>query len=126
VLKRGDIIKLGRVVYKIKDYKIENAINPLDQKECPSEEPPVDIQEAFGTPEAGDTCRFCHGEENTPGNPLFSICKCSGSMRFIHLNCVKTWIAVKLTTKKQGYLTTYYWKTFECEICKHSYPCKGD
>ena len=36
-------------------------------------------------------CRICLGEEEETVNPLISPCKCAGSMRFIHHQCLKTW-----------------------------------
>ena len=35
-------MKIGRVVYKIKDYRIENGVNPEDQKSAPCEDSPID------------------------------------------------------------------------------------
>lgn len=44
MLKRGIVIKFGRIMLKVKNYKIENALNPEDQKECPCEATPIDMQ----------------------------------------------------------------------------------
>lgn len=44
-------------------------------------------------------CRICLMEDNEIDNPLFSPCKCSGSMRFIHHECLKTWFASKRIMK---------------------------
>lgn len=33
------------------------------------------------------------------------------------------WLTTKLVEKKQGTLTSYYFKSLECEICKSPYPC---
>jgi pSer/pThr/pTyr-binding forkhead associated (FHA) protein len=38
-------------------------------------------------------CRICLGEEDEPlSNPLFSPCKCAGSMGLIHLECLREWL----------------------------------
>ena len=37
-------MKLGRVMLRVKDYRIENAVNPEDLKEKACENTPVDIQ----------------------------------------------------------------------------------
>ncbi|KIS00118.1 E3 ubiquitin-protein ligase MARCH6 [Cryptococcus deuterogattii 2001/935-1] len=56
--------------------------------------------------EEGDVCRVCRlGEE--PDNPLVYPCKCSGSVRFVHPDCLKQWVAQ--SQKKH------------CEICGHKY-----
>lgn len=36
-------------------------------------------------------CRFCN-EESTSERPLFFPCKCKGSMKFIHQECLQDWI----------------------------------
>jgi hypothetical protein len=41
---------------------------------------------------------------------------------FIHFQCLKNWIKSQRHTKVYGKnVTSYYWKKFECEICKQSY-----
>ncbi len=40
-------------------------------------------------------CRFCWISGATPENPLLGTCKCSGSVGFIHLQCLKEWLSVK-------------------------------
>jgi hypothetical protein len=41
---------------------------------------------------------------------------------FIHYKCLKNWLDLKVATKESGNILSYFWKTFECEICKHAYP----
>jgi hypothetical protein len=43
-------------------------------------------------------------------------------MKFIHYECLKNWLRVKVTPKITDQLNSYYWKAFECEICKQAYP----
>lgn len=70
----------------------------------------------------GNHCRFCWGAENTEENPCIVPCKCSGSVGFIHYNCLKNWLLTKQQKKESEHLISMYWKTFECEICKFAYP----
>jgi hypothetical protein len=49
-------------------------------------------------------------------------CKCAGTVGFIHFTCLKSWLGSKLHKKESADLTSMYWKTFECEICKSAYP----
>jgi hypothetical protein len=72
-------------------------------------------------PSAG-SCRFCWGSDSTEENPCIVPCKCSGSVGFIHFNCLKNWLSTKLQKKENDSLISMYWKTFECEICKSAYP----
>lgn len=44
-------------------------------------------------------------------------------MGLIHYECLKNWILTQKVTKVHGEnVTSFYWKKFECEICKQSYP----
>ena len=53
--------------------------------------------------EDSDTCRICRGE-GTKEEPLFYPCKCSGSIKFVHQNCLMEWLSH--SQKKH------------CELCK--------
>ncbi|KAF2803294.1 uncharacterized protein BDZ99DRAFT_576204 [Mytilinidion resinicola] len=53
--------------------------------------------------EEADTCRICRGE-GTPDEPLFYPCKCSGSIKFVHQECLMEWLSH--SQKKH------------CELCK--------
>ena len=50
-----------------------------------------------------DTCRICRGE-STPDEPLFYPCKCSGSIKYVHQDCLMEWLSH--SQKKH------------CELCK--------
>lgn len=67
-------------------------------------------------------CRICLSEEFDDMNPLFSPCKCSGSMKYVHLTCLGTWISSKKVTKETAFCKTYFWKNLECELCKTVFP----
>lgn len=56
--------------------------------------------------EEQDTCRICSAPAE-PDQPLFHPCKCSGTIRYIHQDCLTTWLA---HSKKKT-----------CDVCKHSY-----
>lgn len=50
-----------------------------------------------------DTCRICRGE-GTSDEPLFYPCKCSGSIKYVHQDCLMEWLSH--SQKKH------------CELCK--------
>lgn len=50
-----------------------------------------------------DTCRICRGEA-TSSEPLFYPCKCSGSIKYVHQDCLMEWLSH--SQKKH------------CELCK--------
>ena len=50
------------------------------------------------------------------------LCRCSGSVGSIHLQCQKSWLDVKKKQTVSANFQTLYWKSFECEICKKAFP----
>jgi hypothetical protein len=67
-------------------------------------------------------CRFCWMASASEENPLLQCCKCAGTVGCIHLECLKSWLEVKRQSKESTNFSSYFWKTFECEICKTAYP----
>ena len=70
-------------------------------------------------------CRICFCEGSFEGNdPLISPCKCTGSVKYIHLNCFRKWLTSKIITKTSptNSIYCYTFKTLECEICKTIIP----
>ncbi|KAL7959301.1 hypothetical protein V8C34DRAFT_117666 [Trichoderma compactum] len=55
------------------------------------------------TDTAPSICRICRGE-GTPAEPLFYPCKCSGSIKYVHQDCLMEW----LSHSQKKY----------CELCK--------
>ncbi|KAI1169536.1 hypothetical protein F4777DRAFT_572768 [Nemania sp. FL0916] len=53
-----------------------------------------------------DTCRICRGEA-TADEPLFFPCKCSGSIKYVHQDCLMEWLSH--SQKKH------------CELCKTAF-----
>ena len=69
--------------------------------------PPVTKSEGnslWSNTEEEDCCRVCHGavEES---RPLFHPCRCSGSIKFVHQDCLQTWLRISNQTNPK------------CELC---------
>jgi E3 ubiquitin-protein ligase MARCH6 len=64
------------------------------------------LQPADSRADDADTCRICRGE-GTAAEPLFYPCKCSGSIKYVHQECLMEWLSH--TQKKH------------CELCKTSF-----
>eukprot|EP00879_Flechtneria_rotunda_P007361 GHRR01007722.1.p1 GENE.GHRR01007722.1~~GHRR01007722.1.p1 ORF type:complete len:483 (+),score=231.52 GHRR01007722.1:81-1529(+) len=56
--------------------------------------------------EDGDCCRICRCP-GTAGNALFFPCKCSGSIKYVHQQCLLDWLQHSGNT--------------HCEVCKHQF-----
>ncbi len=70
-------------------------------------------------------CRICYGEEeDEKENPMVQPCQCSGSLKYIHLLCLKHWIMTRSCSKVDDneYCTVFLFKETECEICKSKLP----
>ena len=72
-------------------------------------------------------CRICYAEEEPVSdfnNPLVQPCKCSGSLKYIHLNCLKHWLNTKSCIKVEtnDNYSIFLVKPVECEICKTKFP----
>ncbi|XP_065767047.1 probable E3 ubiquitin-protein ligase MARCHF10 [Muntiacus reevesi] len=64
--------------------------------------------------EEGDLCRICQIAGGSLTNPLLEPCGCVGSLQFVHQECLKTWLKVKITSGADlGTVKT-------CEMCKQS------
>ena len=98
-LSEGDIIKIGKVKYIVKNIVIGNiAIKSKDKQ-------------FFNLiPECSDfkKCDYCN--EN-----IFRLCKCEN--QYIHVNCVKEWIDERIITKKNNKktVTNYYFPIMKCD-----------
>ena len=70
-------------------------------------------------------CRICFSEGNFEDkNPLISPCNCTGSVKYIHLNCLRKWLTSKINVKSSSSGNIYYYSfsNLECEICKATIP----
>lgn len=120
-MRQGQVLKLGRVKYLVKslynglEKQIDSSEGDMDtsDEDCLEEGEIVDKSQAV--------CRVCW-ERGTDANPLLSQCRCSGSIKFIHLDCQRHWLASKVTIREIDGCVTYLWKTLECEVCKTALP----
>ena len=69
-------------------------------------------------------CRICYIKEETENNPLVRPCICSGSMKYIHLSCLKKWISTRSCVKidNNENCSIFLIKPVECELCKTKFP----
>lgn len=117
ILAEGDIIKLGRVCFKVTSLR--------SNLECLSGENTQDSDESdceIPNERENGTCRICLYDDSDAQNPMISPCNCSGSMRYIHLNCLQQWLSSRMVSRNTENCTTYSWKSIDCEICKSSFP----
>eukprot|EP00096_Caligus_rogercresseyi_P010344 TRINITY_DN3733_c0_g1_i1.p1 TRINITY_DN3733_c0_g1~~TRINITY_DN3733_c0_g1_i1.p1 ORF type:complete len:654 (-),score=148.15 TRINITY_DN3733_c0_g1_i1:1214-3175(-) len=57
-------------------------------------------------------CRICQLPSMEPNNQLISPCRCLGSIRYVHNNCLLKWLEVS-SKRRNG--------TASCELCQYQY-----
>jgi len=120
-LSKDLVIKLGRVRYRVKEVS-DGSSEPVcsgsdtatSDEERETDEVPEEREETV--------CRVCYDGEKERENPLLSNCKCDGSVKYIHLECMKQWLRSKVTVQTSDVSETYHWKSLECDICKTELP----
>ena len=100
------------------EIEIPLATNP-PEKETPMDQKPSSTSLAIARPSTdslwsvADTltneqeeicCRVCHGEAEET-RPLFHPCRCDGSIKFVHQDCLQTWLKVSKQSRPK------------CELC---------
>jgi hypothetical protein len=122
---------MGRLKFLVRDFRSCHDQSFRDRNESPVKhtrkyqeeeaEEAVEIETATAS-DAATQCKICWGDEQSVENPLLSSCKCDGSVRFIHYECLSHWLKQKMTLKEDESCCSYTWKQFECELCKTPYP----
>jgi len=149
-LSQGDVLKLGRMKFKVKYLKTgtnetaeksgdlnqsqESDTRSTEGSEKSGSDMEVDTKkptkalsaEELAQLSKNGICRICYSEQLEKDNPLISPCKCDGSLKFIHLKCLQTWLVSKANVKQNDLCLSYYWKSLECELCKTQLPSKFD
>ena len=97
-------------------------LTPVNEDDPTSSPAPTHKTNELGELVEIPQCRFCWGQNTEGNNPLISSCKCKGGIRYIHLNCLMQWLSAKKNIKNGDNYCSYFWKSFECEICKTAYP----
>lgn len=139
-IQEKDILKIGRVKFAVKEI---GKANQMEVDEPPKEEKghsansiftdtnEEDFEEFIQVPatmcdmsheDPERKCRFCWASEATQENPLLGTCKCAGSVGQIHYSCLSSWLETRKQSKVSSNFKTFFWKAFECEICKTPYP----
>ncbi|XP_075789603.1 E3 ubiquitin-protein ligase MARCHF7 isoform X2 [Pelodiscus sinensis] len=62
--------------------------------------------------EEGDLCRICQMSSTSPTNLLIEPCKCTGSLQYVHQECMKKWLQSKINSGSSLEAVT------TCELCK--------
>lgn len=139
--KENEIIKFGKITFLVKKIHFQpekliikkgydkNDINiqlnhSYNEKTVPKNDDKKSYFSEKISQKKQKTCRICYSAEEDPNNPLVQPCLCTGSLKYIHLSCLKQWINTKFYIKKDSnsLCITYLIKKAECELCKTQFP----
>lgn len=110
-------------IIKIVNNKKDKGILTLNDKpKDNSEESERKTKEDLTAQNEKPTCRICLGDEYTELDPLINPCKCSGTMKYLHLNCLRQLIDSKIQKTVGDIVTVISFKTLACDICKSLFP----
>jgi len=139
-LNVGDEVKFGRVRFKVTQIKVAQAknhqkhnkrsiIDSLKEHMQMTQDALADYSAAKSVKSstADGLCKICLCDKSEEENdPLISPCKCTGSVRFVHLKCMQNWVKSKLNMQQNKNIVTIFWKNLQCELCKTSLPINFD
>ena len=102
-LTENDTFRLGRIMLRVKSDLVAHAMPMLQQLEDAA-------------------CRICLSELQSADNPFISPCHCDGTMKYIHVLCLREWLRSQVHVHNSGSSVTYHWKPLSCELCKQEFP----
>ena len=125
-MNEGDMLRLGRIKFRVQKICL-NHTQDIDMSQIPGflfKEGGVESldQGKEDSPPESSSCRICLFDTNSAENPLISPCKCAGTMKYIHLECLRHWLKNRVSIKETPQSAYYYWKVLDCELCKQVLP----
>lgn len=136
-MAEGDVLKMGRLKFRVREIKNSDGLKPIDKvnlsdlllgnstnhsEESSDEDEPEEETTHYTGSNLTQSCRICLSDKHASENPLISPCKCDGTMKYIHLNCLQHWMRSRLTTKSTENAVSFTWNTLNCELCKRPFP----
>jgi len=128
-LAPGDIMKLGRVEYKVTEMQVGNDPSSARIAESGTQLPTDTLFDANcqarPSTDHEHVCKYCLMDKVNDvdlDNLMLYPCKCSGSSAGVHFGCLRNWVQYKIIAKQGNNVSNYHWKKLECEICLEPLP----
>ena len=67
-------------------------------------------------------CRICLSEGPCVNDPLICPCECTGSIRYVHAQCIGHWLHGRLGLEQHAGGPAYFFRQLACELCHANYP----
>ncbi|OII77365.1 zinc finger C3HC4 FHA domain-containing protein [Cryptosporidium andersoni] len=118
-LQQNDLVKLGRFKLRVKQLVRTGEQIP----ELRLDETEASIIEPNGEESLTMQCRICLTEGEQEDDPLLCPCQCRGSIKFVHLECLRHWINGRLNlANENNSRDTFFFRQLQCELCKSPLP----
>jgi hypothetical protein len=124
-LQTNDVFKMGQYKFVVKEFvkeksKVDNR-NSCTELMLGDEELVHEL--VLPSKDKELQCRICLESFSTEDNQLIeSPCKCTGTVKLLHENCLREWLKSQVTVKDTETVRSYHWKKFRCDVCKQLYP----
>lgn len=118
-LQENDVLKLGRFKMKVRQLVQSDADSSQEIKLDD-----LDARYTVANPDDEHTaqCRICLLEGNETNDPLVCLCQCKGSIKYIHVSCIRVWIRARLNLPEGEYSSPFFLRPINCELCKTPFP----
>ncbi|KAF4697342.1 hypothetical protein FOZ62_000309, partial [Perkinsus olseni] len=125
-LSEGDIIKLGRFKLRVRQL-CGDSEDQLVRPDLSGSDSATAVARCAPPEADGMPCRICllEASGSDEDDPLIEACACRGSIRYVHLGCLRHWIQGRLFLGGNDGHTdphTYLFRQLTCELCRTSYP----
>lgn len=129
-LKTGDVIKLGRIEYRVLEIQSQTGTSLSNKNEAQNLEFLIkdnlfnaDEQKLKTVEKKGEIlCKYCLMDEISEDpleNCMLYPCDCENGVHFL---CLKKWFQYKIIAKNNTNIATYQWKKLSCELCLKPLP----
>lgn len=122
LLSEGDVIKLGRVKFRVAEIKAFDDDKRSEGAHTTDSSDNESFNEEIPEERESRDCRICYVDIGEKDNPLISPCNCKGGMKYIHLGCLRRWTTTRMTSRYSEHSVSYFWRSMECELCKFPLP----
>lgn len=122
-LNEGDVLRFGKVPMTVKKIlgSGERSATRIGEKRSIGKQETSECAETHLLQDPGQ-CRICLGEASFIDNPLISPCACDGSLKYVHLMCLREWLKSKMSVRESGSVVMYAWHVVDCELCREQFP----
>lgn len=123
-LQEEDIFKLGRSRFRVRQIvttSCQDATLRIDDYNQPPQAP-ANLDE--GPSEHAQVCRICLMDEFEE-DQLVTPCGCKGSIKHVHLSCLRYWVKGRLNPPRDEH-GSFFYQPLACELCKCGYQLRTE